>query len=138
MNTDYLHFKYIDDLIKAAKISEAEKLIVIEVKKIRKRSEKLIFAEFARRIGKPDLALRLLYPRVRIYRDATAAESTEYSLSLIRLGHFNEGLELLNKKELQSTPQIDFYRAFADIYRWDYENAEVKLRRYLKIGRAHV
>ena len=49
MNTDYLQFKYIDDLIRAAKISEAEKLVTTEVKKIRKRSDKLIFAEFARR-----------------------------------------------------------------------------------------
>lgn len=132
MNTDYLHFKNIDELIKAAKISEAEKIISAEVKKIRKRSEKLIFAEFARRIGNPELALRLLYPRVRVYKDATATESTEYALSLARLGYFNEGLGLLNRKELQSAPQIDFYRAFGDIYRWDYESAEVKLKRYLK------
>ena len=132
MIKDYGKFSAIDQKIKSGEIAAAREQLKVLSGKSKSRPDKLIISELSRRVGLPESALHLLFKHVREIGDATAEEKFEYALSLMKLGYYREGRELLERAELRALDRSLYYSAFADIYHWDYESAEKKLAVYRK------
>lgn len=98
-----------------------------------KRTDRLKLANLARRVGQPGLALRLLNNFVRETKDASSLEICEYAIALIRAGYYSEGKELLNSIDTQKFGEALLYVAFANVYQWNYEQAQIHLENYLKL-----
>lgn len=124
--------KNIDQLLKSGQIAKAKEIIKEASASIKKRQDKLELAKLARRAGLPSVALKTLHSHVRVSEDASPQELSEYAISLIRMGFYREGRELLSLKSMQNLPETFFYSAFADIYCWDYLSASQNLMKYLK------
>ncbi|MGZ3656466.1 MAG: hypothetical protein ACXWR1_03590 [Bdellovibrionota bacterium] len=95
--------------------------------------ERAKLAAICRRIGAPELSLRLLhpvvYPSARRPVQASAAEKAEYGAALNQIGAPRECLSLLAGVK---APQALLFRSFAHFASWDYAAAEPLLREYIR------
>lgn len=83
------------------------------------------YANLARRLMKPQLAVRALHPIIRgdyaMSEAPTDVEKAEYGVALLRLGAIPEALELLNEVSPDKVPMVYLYRAFCHFNRWNYQ-----------------
>lgn len=101
------------------------------------RSDKLILARLARRVGLPEVGQRLLAPYLRPtsrrgVMEPTVAERAEYAIALRCIGATEEAVALL--ETLQDSDDADsvFFLAICRITQWRYAEAIPLLQRYLK------
>lgn len=128
--------KEIEALIQSARGAEAQaRLLDLHKKRISKEHACEI-AMLARRVGIPELGVRLLYPIVRPegkrLREASNEDRVEYAAGLIRMEALNEAEEILKaipKGKVQDAP---FFQAIICLKRWDYAEASRFLRTFLE------
>jgi hypothetical protein len=126
----------IEQLISEGKLHEAEaNLKAINYDKL-PRSQIADFANFARRIGSPELTLRVLH-HVREPRHgeepATPSEVAAYAMALGKTGATAEALRLFDTiRGAASAPEADLYLAFTLINQWEYRDAIPLLESYLE------
>jgi hypothetical protein len=100
------------------------------------RDQLAALAAVARRVGLPDLTLRLLKPIVRpeivLEEEATPLECALYASALGRIGAIEEALVLLNKIKHLEASEISLYLAFTYMSQWNYTSALKALNRYLR------
>lgn len=129
-------FEEVDELVKAGALAQAKDLL----RKSRQRNfpadEVGKICLLARRVGMPELALRLLAPIVRpqgrVRSEATAEHFTEYGGALIHVGSTLEGMKLLEGIKAPFPPQALLYWSFGCFSRWEYGRAIPKLEEYVK------
>ncbi len=131
---DLPEFEQIEQLIKNAQLTQAKALIRKISANKRGRVEQLQFAKLARRAGLAELTLKVLSPYVRESKNASSGESCEYAIALIKNGYYDEGSRLLQTSDSRKNSEIQLYLAFAQIYQWNYEQAQVHLSEYLKLN----
>lgn len=129
-------FEEVDGLIKAGRTHDAKlalkryrdaKIPVSELKK---------FASLARRLGMASLGVRMLSPVVhptgRVKSESTPEDRLEYGACLVRLGAISEARALLDPLDAKSLPWVNFIKALACFYVWDYASAVPMLKTYLE------
>lgn len=102
------------------------------------RSDTLKLANFSRRVGLPQISIKVLKPLVRsntgLNNKASAEEKSEYAAALIREGVVGEGLKILNSITDKAVyPESLLYTAFGLFTRWDYEASIPLLTEYVKL-----
>lgn len=102
------------------------------------RTDTLRLANVARRVGLPQISIKLLRPLVRsntgLNNKASAEEKAEYAAALIREGVVGEGLKILNSiTDKTLYPESLLYSAFGLFTRWDYEASIPLLTEYVKL-----
>lgn len=126
----------IERLISEAKLVEASAALKsIQYDKL-PRAQIGDFANFARRIGNPELTLRVLR-HVREPRPgeapATPFEIATYAMALGKTGATDEAIRLFESiRGISSAPEADLYLAFTLIRQWKYREAIPWLENYLK------
>lgn len=89
-------------------------------------------AVIARRIGQPQVGLRLLTPLFRLgFEGARPTDLAEYAVLLQRCGANREAMSLLSKVNEAQVPEASLYRAFAHFNLWEYEKSIPHLVQYL-------
>jgi tetratricopeptide (TPR) repeat protein len=89
-------------------------------------------AVIARRIGQPQMGLKLLTPMFGAgFEQARPADLAEYAVLLQRCGANREAMNLLSKVNEAHVPEASLYRAFAHFNLWEYEKAIPHLVHYL-------
>lgn len=130
-------FNRIDRLIKNAEGLSARELVLQIASKAPPRNGISELAQFAWRVGIPEVGIRLLSPVVRgtgrKFVRASDGEKIEYAACLIKAGASEEGLELLQSLEPGCHPRVALYKAFAYISRWDYSKSIPLLEQYLSL-----
>lgn len=115
----------IDVYIREGRMSDAHRTLDRISIKALSRPMAARFANLARRLMKPQLAVRALHPIIRgefAQTDApTDHEKAEYGVALLRLGAIREALELLNDVSADKVPMVHLYRAFCHFNRWNYQ-----------------
>lgn len=97
-------------------------------------------ASVARRIGLPNLAIRILNPIVRPIgapTGGTEAERVVYSAALIRIGASEEALPILSAIDPKKSPDALLFMNHALVSRWRYAEAVPVLERYLNVMTEH-
>lgn len=126
----------LDGLIKANRLKQAQVLLRKTLAEPADRAYKYKYSDVARRVGLVDLSLRLLSPIVRpkkpIHPEASPDEVMSYGASLIKVGNFLEGEELLNQVNPKDYPQSLFFVALGMLTQWRYKEAAPLFRKYLK------
>lgn len=136
METNVTRFlQEIDELIRAGRASEAKSRLRHAQALRVPLEERRTFANLARRLNLPTLALRVLHPIVRptgrhLARPATEAEKLEYAGSLVRLGAVDEALDLFKTLNAEVNPEVWLLTAFAHFSMWDYKSSIPLLQRY--------
>lgn len=102
------------------------------------RLDTLKLANFSRRVGLPQISIKLLKPLVRsntgLNNKASSEEKAEYSAALIREGVVGEGLKILNSiTDKKEYPESMLYSAFGLFTRWDYEASIPLLKEYVEL-----
>ncbi len=97
--------------------------------------ERLRFAQIARKLGLPLMALHGLYPLMhpgrRKKREPTPWECAEYAGSLVLLGEAREALEIARSLDAENFPEVSLLTAFAQFTYWQYAEAIPNLEKYL-------
>ncbi|MBX3020375.1 MAG: hypothetical protein KF799_01760 [Bdellovibrionales bacterium] len=101
------------------------------------RAQLLPLAVICRRAGLFTRGLKLLSSLVRPDKKrwlepASTREIAEYAALLTRNGSLNEALTLLEPLTSDQVPEVELFRAFAWMAKWDYERAVAALRRYMQ------
>lgn len=96
-------------------------------------------ASYARRVGIPGLAVKLLNPWVRgVERRKLKSdhplprEKLEYGVALTQIGGLSEGRRILQSLYDSGFPEVNLYLAFCEFAIWDYRAAVPLLTRYLR------
>lgn len=114
----------IDQMIREGRMNEAHRALDRISIKALNRGLAARFANLARRLMKPQLAVRALHPIIRgefaLSEPPTDFEKAEYGVALLRLGAIPEALELLNDVSPAKVPMVHLYRAFCHFNRWNY------------------
>lgn len=99
------------------------------------RESRLGFADLARRISQPAIALKVLYPCIYpsagLKSDASSAETLCYVGALRILGILAEAKTLLSKLSAEENPQVLFESALIDFTEWNYAKAIPLLKQYV-------
>lgn len=99
------------------------------------REEAMRYAQIARRLNLPQLALKVLCPWVRPQgwkvSNATAEERVEYAASLTRVGAVGEALLIFDTVTPEDCWSVLLLKSFALIAQWDYAGAIPLLERYV-------
>ena len=122
----------IEQLIISGQIESAKTALKKQLGRKRTPQETLKLANFSRRLSLSELSLKLLFATLHDPMPASPEEKCEYATSLIQLGYYREGDEILSQIESETYPKSLLFLAFSHIYRWDYFSAEEKLNLYLK------
>lgn len=93
-------------------------------------------ANIARRVGRAELALRLLHPVIRpkapLREPATSKEKAIYASALARIGAPQEAIQILENIVDDRTPDVLLFLSFAHIHQWNYSAAAVSLEQYVQ------
>lgn len=93
------------------------------------------WAQLVRRAGRPDIAIKGLFPFIRglesQYEKPSELETLEYASALTFLGMESEALELLSHLKAKN-PLKELYTCFALFARWRYQEAKPLLAELLK------
>lgn len=116
---------HIDRLIREGRMNEAHRALDRVSIKALSRHLAARYANLARRLMKPQLAVRALHPIIRgefaLVEAPSDFEKAEYGVALLRLGAIPEALELLNEVSPRKVPMVHLYRAFCHFNRWNYQ-----------------
>jgi tetratricopeptide (TPR) repeat protein len=106
----------------------------LQFKKLQ-RQERLQIAKVCRRVQLYSLGTKALFSVVRgdgVERvSPSAAETSEYAASLLRIGSIKEVRTLLSKVDGRESPEAFLYLAFAEIIEWNFSPAVDLLTTYL-------
>lgn len=115
----------IDGFIRAGRMNEAHRALEKVTLKAVPRSLTAKYANLARRLMKPNLAVRILHPVIRgdfaHARPPDDHQKAEYGVALLRLGAIPEALSLLEDVSPDVVPMVHLYRAFCHFNRWNYQ-----------------
>lgn len=130
----------LEKLIRDGSLQLATKeVLAIPVKKL-SPVDLSLHCSFLRRLGLSATAIQLLrplvYPKARISNVASPIEVLEYAACLIRLGILGEAEQLLKTLSFKLYPVALIRLAFLEIARWDYQQSNVYLEKYLQIASA--
>ena len=94
------------------------------------------FAELARRVDAPLLALQILRSVVRplqpLQPPASIQEQATYAAALLRVDAIPEAKEILGSLSPANNPEVLLYRSFAHFAEWDHRKAIPHLRQYIQ------
>ena len=101
------------------------------------REWRLPLARLCRRTGLVSMGLKLLSPLARTKNkrtkiDVTAPEVAEYAALLNLTGASREAARLLAGVDAKEAPQVQLFRAFCHVTRWEYAAAIPHLRAYIQ------
>lgn len=129
----------IDQFIRSGQILQAREALSRDLEALASRGlvpEPRRWAEFCRRVGWQDRAVRLLNPIVRplgrVKRVAEPEDVIEYSANLTFLGAVPEALDLLKEIDPVRYPKAQLFRAFAHFSRWEYCDSVPLLEAYVR------
>jgi len=129
-------YQELDALIRAGALAKAKDLLKTSRNRKFPSDELGKISLLARRVGMPEMALRLLSPVVRpqgrVKAQATAEHYTEYGGALIHVGSTLEGMKMLEGLKPPYPPQALLYWAFGCFSRWEYMKAIPRLREYVE------
>jgi tetratricopeptide (TPR) repeat protein len=124
-----------EDLVRAGKIDQAQRLLSeLETAKL-PRSLRLPLANLCRRTDLLRLGLKILSPLVHTNKKqwqtiATPQELSEYAVLLQKHGAIREALWTLNHVDEKTVPEAALYKAFCHFSYWDFESAIECLERH--------
>lgn len=126
----------IDIMIRQARISEAQAALkIISPKKIPRAFSKP-YADLARRVNWPLLAIKILNPIIRpkrpLHPKAQVSETALYAALLAQIGARNEARQLLLALDGSKNPEVYFYWLYILIPEWDYKSAIQPLKKYIR------
>ena len=137
-NETQYNFSEFETMVRAGQGGAVQQIILQLNPAQLNRYEKIKFANLSRRVGLPQMAIRLLRPIIRPADGSVSfaddEEKCEYGAALIKEGLVGEGLKLLATLDPVKNAQADLFTSFGLFTRWDYAGAEPLLRRYLKTG----
>lgn len=99
------------------------------------REQLLPLANLARRVNMPRFSLQLLYSVIRpSYGDsnATSQELAEYAAALSAIGAYKEADLTLDEVNISDCSEALLFRAFINIFTWNYRQAIPFLQAFLK------
>lgn len=137
MNQDFESLvKKCSDDIRAGRADVAIKTLISMNASTIPRRFRLPIAHLCRRAGLTRLGLRVLAPVTRPEKTlagqrATREESAEYAILILKNGSPREALELLNSLDVSDFPEIDLYRGFCHIIRWESASAIERIEAFL-------
>lgn len=129
-------FAQIDQMIRQAQMSDAQAALrPLSPKKIPRVFAKS-FADLARRVNLPLLAIKILNPIVRPRRPllpkAQVSEIALYAALLAQIGARNEARNLLRDLDGSQNPEVYFYWLYVLIPEWDYQAAVIPMKKYIR------
>ncbi len=100
------------------------------------RSDRLVFAKFARRINKPKLGLKLTSSLVNndnfsYLKDVQPEEMAEHGILLYQIGSLREGYQILESLSPKDHPDTLLYRSFCLFRKWEYASTIPLLSEYV-------
>ncbi len=127
----------LDILVRQGEFAAVERVLnELTIKRI-KRNEAVRYANLAKRVGKPLMALSILNPIIRaaspLEVPPTEQEKMEYADSLRKVGAIAEAEQLLHGIDELRFPEALMFKAYCSISRWEYEKAIPLLERYIQI-----
>lgn len=125
----------IHEFLQRGQNSQARALLKKIFNAAMERDYLLSAANLARRADLPEIAVRSLFPFVRLEKNprqsATESERAEYAASLIKLGAVGEGISLLKEIDARLHPEALIFLAYGHIKEWNYHEAITLYERYL-------
>lgn len=101
------------------------------------RSDIVLLATYARRVGLAELTLKLLHPIVRpefpLKAAATPLEVATFASGLARTGALKESEELLTGLLTTGLPEVYIYLSFTYLAQWEYAKAIPHLKKYILV-----
>jgi len=140
LSSNPIKIDYIESLIRFGKMKEARGLL-LQMTKLRKlqTSEKDLekIANFYRRTQLPHLAINILNPSIKAYREQKSKSLSprlwaEYAMALHRIGNSIEAKLILQESTAFSHHYSQFYLGLIFLSEWEYEKAKSYFIEYLK------
>lgn len=129
----------LEDLVRRGLFDEVEKrLRKMSPSKV-PRQDAFAIANIARRIHRPQLAMRILQPIVRsdnasLMDPPTGQEQIEYAEAVRRLGAVQEAWQILQGVDVSKFPQALIHQSFCLFNQWKYREAIPLLRQYVQVA----